>query len=60
MINIKGFYYPDEYKDYQGCKNCKYQPSPLEMCEWGKHRDRVEPICSRWKRMENWVDVDGQ
>ena len=49
MINIKGFYHPDEYKDYQGCKNCIHQPSPLEMCEWGKHRDRVEPICSRWE-----------
>ena len=39
----------DEYADYQGCRNCEYQPEPLRMCAWGERRDRVEPICTGWK-----------
>lgn len=43
-------------KDYKGCKNCKHQPEPLQMCEWGKHRKRVELICSGWERMKDETD----
>ena len=50
MIKINEFYYPDEYKDYQGCRNCKHQPEPLRMCEYGENREVVEPICTRWER----------
>ena len=39
----------DEYADYQGCRNCEYQPEPLRMCAWGECRDKVEPICTGWK-----------
>ena len=49
MIEIHERYYPDEYKEYAGCKNCEHQPEPLRMCEWGKRRNTVEPICSGWK-----------
>ena len=50
MININGFYFPDEYKDYEGCRNCKHQPEPLRMCEYGENRKVVEPICRMWER----------
>lgn len=49
MIEINGRYYPDEYKEYVGCRNCKHQPKPLMMCEWGDGRDIVELICSGWE-----------
>lgn len=50
MININGFYFTDEYKDYEGCGNCEHQPEPLRMCEYGKNREVVEPICRMWER----------
>ena len=48
-----GFYQP---KDYEGCKNCKYQPEPLRMCEYGENRDFIEIICSKWeKKMTDYI-----
>ena len=38
------------FKDYNGCRNCKFQPEPMQMCEWRKHRTVVELICSGWER----------
>lgn len=49
MIEILGRYYTDEYEEYAGCRNCKHQPKSLSMCEWGKRRNIVEPICSGWE-----------
>ena len=49
MIEINGRYYPDEYKNYAGCVNCKYQPEPFRMCKWGEKKDIVELICSGWE-----------
>ncbi len=40
------------FKDYKGCKNCKFQPEPLQMCEYGKRRTVVELICSGWQKKE--------
>lgn len=40
----------ERMKEYGGCRNCRFQPEPLQMCEWGKRRTCVEPICSRWER----------
>lgn len=40
------------FKDYKGCANCKHQPEPMQMCEWGKKRQRVEPICSGWEKKD--------
>ena len=37
---------------YGGCGNCKHQPEPLVMCEWGRRRDYVELICSGWELRE--------
>ena len=25
-------------KEYKGCRNCKYQPEPLQTCDWIKHQ----------------------
>lgn len=40
------------FKEYEGCRNCKHQPEPLRMCEWGKRRNYVELICSGWEKKE--------
>lgn len=42
-----GFYQP---KDYKGCRNCKYQPEPLRMCEYGENRNFIEIVCSKWEK----------
>ena len=50
---IKVFEYMDKYfSDYEGCRNCKYQPEPLRMCKWGEKRPLVELICSGWEKKE--------
>lgn len=36
-------------KDYQGCKNCKYQPEPLQTCDWLKMQKSVVIICPKWE-----------
>lgn len=38
------------FKEYKGCRNCRYQPQPMQMCEWGKKRQFVELICSKWEK----------
>lgn len=40
------------FKDYNGCRNCKFQPAPMQMCEYGKRKTTVELICSGWERRE--------
>ena len=39
----------DFFKDYKGCRNCKHQPAPLTMCDYGKRKTYVELICSGWE-----------
>ena len=46
------------FKEYKGCRNCKHQPQPMLMCEWGKHRKRVELICSGWERRKEHGKTD--
>ena len=38
--------------DYNGCKNCKYQISPLRMCEWAEQGGdgQVYFICPKWNK----------
>lgn len=36
-------------KGYQGCKNCKYQPEPMRMCDWMEKQTMVHIICPRWE-----------
>ena len=38
--------------EYQGCQNCKHQPSPLETCEWLKSQKVFTRKCPRWKLSE--------
>lgn len=46
----EAFEYMDEhFSNYKGCVNCKHQPEPLRMCDWGEKRDHIELICSRWE-----------
>lgn len=40
------------FKEYEGCRNCKHQPQPMQMCEWGKRRQCVELICSGWEKKD--------
>lgn len=47
----------DFFKDYNGCRNCKHQPQPMQMCDYGKQRTYVELICSGWERKDD--DTDG-
>ncbi len=41
--------------DYNGCSNCKYQPEPLRMCEWGEKDTHIHLLCPRWEK-RNVVD----
>ena len=43
------------YKDYQGCRNCKHQPEPLRMCEWGEKGNDliIYPYCPMWDKKED-------
>ena len=38
--------------DYNGCNNCKYQISPLKMCEWAEQGGdgQVYFICPKWNK----------
>ena len=47
----------DFFKDYKGCRNCRHQPEPLTMCDYGKRRTRVELICIGWEPKDG--DTDG-
>lgn len=40
------------FKKYKGCRNCKYQPEPLQMCFYGKTRQHVELICGKWEERD--------
>lgn len=39
---------------YNGCKNCKYQISPLRMCKWAEQGGdgRVYLVCPMWDKAE--------
>lgn len=41
-----------EESGYEGCRNCRHQPQPMQMCEWGKKRDHIELICSGWEKKD--------
>lgn len=39
-----------DLKDYQGCNNCEFQPSPMQICDWLRTETTVHMICPRWKK----------
>lgn len=39
-----------ELKDYQGCRNCKNQPEPMQTCDWLRTQTSVHKICPRWEK----------
>lgn len=40
-------------KDYQGCRNCKYQPELLQTCDLLKMQKSVIIICPKWELKGN-------
>lgn len=40
--------------NYQGCKNCEHQISPLRMCEWAENGGdgHLHFICPMWREKE--------
>lgn len=42
-----------DLKDSQGCRNCEFQPSPMQTCDWLRTETTVHMICPRWKKRGN-------
>ena len=40
-------------EEYKGCRNCKYQPGPMQTCDWIKHQKEVYRVCPMWELKEN-------
>ena len=40
-------------EEYKGCRNCKYQPEPMQTCDWLKHQKKVYVVCPMWELKEN-------
>lgn len=38
------------FKDYKGCRNCKHQPEPLQMCDWRMQHANIDLICHGWEK----------
>lgn len=36
-------------KNYQGCRNYKYQPEPLQTCDLLKKQKSIVIICPKWE-----------
>ena len=36
-------------EEYKGCRNCKYQPEPMQTCDWIKHQKEVYRVCPMWE-----------
>lgn len=39
-------------EEYNGCRNCKYQPGPLQTCDWLKHQKIFYKLCPMWELKE--------
>ena len=39
----------DSTEEYKGCRNCKYQPEPMQTCDWIKHQKEVYRVCPMWE-----------
>lgn len=42
-------------EEYKGCQNCKYQPEPLQTCDWLKNQKTFYRICPMWEIKERKV-----
>ena len=36
-------------EEYKGRRNCKYQPEPIQTCDWIKHKKEVYRVCPMWE-----------
>ena len=43
----------DSTEEYKGCRNCKYQPEPMQTCDWIKHQKEVYRVCPMLELKEN-------
>ena len=54
----------DYTEEYKGCRNCKYQPEPMQTCDWIKHKNEVYIVCPMWEMKEtkvwNYGEIDKQ
>ena len=41
--------YMNTTEEYKGCRNCKYQPEPMQTCDWLKHQKEVYRVCPMWE-----------
>ena len=48
----------EKYEENKGCRNCKYQPEPLQTCEWLKNQKTFYTICPMWELKESEVKND--
>ena len=47
-------------EEYKGCRNCKYQPEPMQTCDWIKHQKEVYRVCPMWElKKDKGGGVDG-
>lgn len=47
-------------EEYKGCRNYKYQPEPMQTCDWIKHKNEVYIVCPMWELKETKVWNDGE
>lgn len=45
-------------EEYDGCRTCKYQPEPLQTCDWIKHQKEIYRLCPMWELRESEVKND--
>lgn len=43
-------------EEYKGCRNCKYQPEPLQTCDWLKHQKKFYIVCPMWELKESKME----
>ena len=48
----------DSTEEYKGCRNCKYQPEPMQTCDWIKHQKEVYRVCPMWELKEDKGDTE--
>ena len=53
-----GYVKDDTTEEYKGCRNCKYQPEPMQTCDWIKYQKEVYRVCPMWELKEDKGDTE--
>lgn len=56
MRYMRDYYAPD---GYDGCSNCEHQPSPYNLCDYGKAHPSIV-VCPRWQTRITEKGRDGR